>query len=246
MLRESYDVPISLTLAELDKLRVADVPENLRETRDAFVLQCSIGCRIGDFQKISMDNVDVVDGVPFVHYLPTKTARQSRQELPTPLIPFAVDIINKYGFHFKILHNISGKDGYNSKIKKLIQYCKIDRLCSVYDEREKTEIRKPLYEIASSKLARKTFVNLCATCQVDMYASGLHSRSSNAVERYAHIDIQERYRLICYAFNQPLIKVDDNLQPLTNEKPTDRITAIIAGLSESEKNKLRELLGSNQ
>ena len=245
MLREIYDTPISLTLSELDKIRKADIPEELCETRLAFLLQCATGCRIGDFTRLTMENVDIDDGIPFVHYLPRKTATQCREEIITPLVPFAVDIIRENGFSFKILRNISGKDGFSVKIKNLLKHCKIDRACVVYDENKKMGIRKPLYELASSKIARKTFVNLCASCQVDMYAAGLHSRGSKAVERYAHISLQERYKLLCYAFGGQAIKVDEELRPVAKQEKTNRVSEILKGLSSEERKELLEFLTNN-
>ncbi len=248
ILHEEYDVPVSLTLAELDEIRETDVSEELQETKAAFLLQSSTGVRIGDFRRLTMANICVSpEGVPYVQYVPTKTARISREPVQTPLIPTAVEIINQYQFAFSILRNISGKDGFNQRIKKLLKICNLNRPCAIYDEKERQTMFKPLYEIASSKLGRKTFVNLTASCQIDMYAGGLHKRSSDAVERYAHIDLEERYRLFCYAFGESETKVDENLHPIKKPKQeTDRISKIVKGLSEQERKKLLQLLTDNQ
>ncbi len=43
---------------------------------DIFLLHCALGCRIGDFMKLSMSNVAVTDdGIPYVQYLPKKTMK---------------------------------------------------------------------------------------------------------------------------------------------------------------------------
>ena len=73
---------------------------------------------------------------------------------------FALEIIKKYNFNFPILRYVSGERGYNDKIKVLLEYCKIDRLVAVFDEAKSKNEYKPLYEVASSKLARKTHVDL--------------------------------------------------------------------------------------
>lgn len=70
-LREQYDDPFFLRYEEVQQIMAADVPDNLKETKDAFLLQCALGCRIGDFMKLSMSNVAVTDdGIPYVQYLP--------------------------------------------------------------------------------------------------------------------------------------------------------------------------------
>ena len=56
-LREQYDDPFFLRYEEVQQIMVADVPDSLKETKDAFLLQCALGCRIGDFMKLSMSGV---------------------------------------------------------------------------------------------------------------------------------------------------------------------------------------------
>ena len=87
MMRESYDPPVFLLQDEFLKVRDADVPESLQETKNAFVLQCAFGCRISEFKRLTMDNIDVTDdGIIFVHYLPEKTLRENigLEEIRTP------------------------------------------------------------------------------------------------------------------------------------------------------------------
>lgn len=87
MMRESYDPPEFLLQDEFLKVRDADVPESLQETKNAFVLQCAFGCRISEFKRLTMDNIDVTDdGIMFVHYLPEKTLRENigLEEIRTP------------------------------------------------------------------------------------------------------------------------------------------------------------------
>ncbi len=78
MMRESYASPVFLLQDEFLKVRDADVPESLQKIKDAFVLQCVFGCRISEFKRLTMDNIDVTDdGIIFVHYLPEKTLREN-------------------------------------------------------------------------------------------------------------------------------------------------------------------------
>lgn len=212
MMKEQYDEPICLTLNEVIKIQNTDVAKSLQETKDAFLLQCSLGCRIGDFQSLSFDNLSTEENIPFIHYLPHKTMKENdtRTEIRTPLIPFALEIIKKYKFQFPILRYVSGERGYNEKIKKLLEYCKIDRMVAVFNEATNKNEYRPLYEMASSKLARKTHVDLMNKVQIDKYAAGLHAKNSGAVNRYTNIGIKERFILMCAAFGCEY-KVDSGL-----------------------------------
>ena len=122
--RKKYDDPIYLRKEEFQALRNLAPKRTLVETHEAFLLQCALGCRIGDFQNMTMDNVGVSeDGIPYVHYLPQKTreTQNDNKEVVTPLIRFAFDIIMKTGFNLPILKYPSGKSGYNKKIKQLLK-----------------------------------------------------------------------------------------------------------------------------
>lgn len=195
--RTQYDEPIALRKDEFLRLLSISCPDNLIETKDAFIVQCSLGCRIGDFSRLSYDNIDYDEGIPFVHYLPEKTSRELsfRTEIKTPLLPFAFDIIEKYGFKFPILNYPSGKSGYNQKIKDLLRYADINR--NVYAGNEYV----PLWLTGSSKLARKTHIDLMNKVQIDKYVAGLHSDKSKAVDRYINMSIKDRYNLMLTAFH---------------------------------------------
>ena len=136
-----------------------EVPQLMSEVRDIFVLHCYIGCRVNDLRLMTWDNVAVADGVPYIHYMPQKTALQQEDELATPLMHTALEILKKYDFKFPLLRNIWGKDGYNHKIKELLEHCDINRKSPVRDTETGKTKYVPIYELASTKLARKTFVN---------------------------------------------------------------------------------------
>ncbi len=215
--KEEYEEPICLNREEFFKIFSSSVPEALSETKDVFLLQCAFGCRIGDFTSLTMDNVSVDDdGIPYIHYLPQKTLRTNTKkvETETPIMQYALDIIKKWQFKFPILKYVSGQCGYNAKIKKLLQHCGIDRMVKGLDEETGEIATKPLYEFGSSKLCRKTHVNIMREVQIDEYAAGLHAIGSQAVERYHNNGIRSRFILMCAAFGQPIYKVDDKLNVL--------------------------------
>lgn len=134
-----------------------------------------------------------------------------------PLMLFALEIVKRSGFKFGVLKYASGKSGYNAKIKKLLEHCKIDRLVNQYDEATGTMHRVPLHTVGSSKLCRKTHIDISNKAQVNMYATGLHEVGSSAVEHYSMLEIRDLFTLLCVAFNQPQYRVDKQLNVLSEE-----------------------------
>lgn len=214
VMKTQFDEPIFLRADELNKIRNAQMPESLEDARDAFVVQCAFGCRVGDFQIFNMDKVAVSeDGIPYIHYIPHKTANEqsSNIEINTPIVRYAFDIIMKKNFNFKILRNINGSAGYNAKIRSILQICKINRKVAHYDESRKENVYLPLYEAGSSKLARKTHVDMMNKVQIDKYAAGLHKAGSGAVNRYTSLELKDRFILMNLAFGQTDYRVDNEL-----------------------------------
>ncbi len=215
ILKEQYDSPVYLEQKEFLKIVKTKVPESLESTKDAFLFQCAIGFRISDFQNLSMENVSVSpDGIPYVHYLPIKTIGidRERTELETPLVRFAYDILRKTNCVFPILKYVTGENGYNAKIKKLLSFCKINRNVQQYNEETKTSEYMPLSSIGSSKLCRSTHVDMLNKAQINMYAAGLHKSGSDAVNRYTKLELKDRFKLMNYAFDQEPYIVDEDLK----------------------------------
>ena len=65
--------------------------------------------------------------------------------------------------------------------------------------------------MGSSKLCRKTHVDVMNKVQIDLYAAGLHKSGSDAVNRYTKMELKDRFALMCTAFEQPMYKVDKDL-----------------------------------
>ncbi|MCC8176594.1 MAG: hypothetical protein LUC85_05345 [Bacteroidales bacterium] len=214
VMREQYDDPRFLHVNEFQKIMATEVPKELQETKDVFLLQCSFGARVGDFKALNMSKIAVTsEGIPYIHYLPQKTKHTNltKAEIETPIMKFALDIIKKYYFKFPILKYVSGKSGYNAKIKKLLEICGIDRKVKVYDDEKGDNVFLPIFEFGSSKLARSTHVDMMGKVQINLYASGLHRAGSRAVERYTMMELPDRFALMCAAFSQPEYRVDKDL-----------------------------------
>ena len=214
VMKTKYDAPIFLRKEELQAIMRSKIPSDLEDTRDAFLVQCAFGCRISDFFQMNMNSIRVSDeGIPYVHYLPQKTAKaqDGNSEVETPILRYAFDIIKRTNFKFPIVMNVYGEYGYNAKIKSLLQICKIDRPVALYNETTMKNEYEPLYKVASSKLARKPHVDMMSKVQVDQYVSGLHKVGSSAVNRYTMMELKDRFALMNAAFGQPDYRVDMDL-----------------------------------
>lgn len=219
LLKEWNNEPYYLYQTELAHIINTDVPQSLQETKDAFILQCAFGCRIGDFTSLTMDNLSVnKDGIPYIHYLPqkTKNTQGNNVEIKTPVMMYAFNIIKQYQFKFNILKYAFGEKGYNHKIKRLLEYCGIDRKCTIFNNNTKENEYLPLYQIASSKLCRKTHIDIMNKVQVNKYVAGLHRLGSKAVDHYTHLELKDTFILMCLAFEQPQYKVDKQLNIISD------------------------------
>ena len=65
---EVMNEPLSITRDEFIKVISTPVPESLSETKDAFVLQCCLGCRGEDFKQMSLMNIRISEeGIPYIY-----------------------------------------------------------------------------------------------------------------------------------------------------------------------------------
>lgn len=198
-----YDVPVFLRADELKQVMRTAVPAGLQWVKDLFVLNCAIGCRISDLLRLTMDHVAVSeDGIPYVHYMPSKTSRMqtTNVEVMTPLIDPALEIIQRTGLKLMGDNQHYGKQRYNKALRELLQYCGITRQVSLFCHETRENIYRPLYKVATSKLARKTHIDMLNKVQINFYVAGLHHTGSDAVFRYTSLELSDRYALLNAAF----------------------------------------------
>lgn len=73
LFKEELGLKKGLHQEEVKAIKDTNVPAYLQEVKDAFLLQCYIGCRIEDYVDMTMDRVVVNEqGIPYIHYLPKK------------------------------------------------------------------------------------------------------------------------------------------------------------------------------
>lgn len=138
---------------ELKKLHhfvFSDRPE-LELIRDLFVLQIYLGMRFGEFFSANI----VGDAI---EYTPTKTGNRVVRLL---LRGTAKEIIKKYSRPDtqSLVPKLSLPD-YNKGIKKVLKEVGIDRVVAIMNPATGHEEYYPIYEVASSHMARRTFVGL--------------------------------------------------------------------------------------
>ena len=185
-----YGTPYYMSLEDVDQLYRADLSARpkLAIQRDIFVFQCQVGCRIGDLLQFTQG--DVSEGV--LEYIPNKTRGEKPQTVRVPLNATAKEILARYRdeAYPHLLPFISAQK-YNDAIKDAFKLAGLTRPVTVLDPMTRKGVRRPLNEIASSHLARRTFIgNLYRVVKDPAIISSMsgHVEGSKAFARYRDID----------------------------------------------------------
>jgi integrase len=188
--REVYGTPFYLTLDERNIIADYDLSDSpkLAELRDIFIFQCLIGCRVSDLLAMTKDNL--VDGV--IQYVPRKTADRKPVVVRVPLNRRAQAILERYKSckGAKLLPFVNSSM-YNKAIKEILTKCNITRMVTVRNSLNGGQEQRAINAIASSHMARRTFVgNLYKKVQDPNLIGKLsgHSEGSKAFVRYRDID----------------------------------------------------------
>jgi integrase len=183
-----YGTPVYITIEERNKLYkeiFVDRPK-LSIQRDIFIFQCLIGCRVGDLYKMTKANI--INNA--IEYIPSKTEEDTMATVRVPLNQTALVILNKYPDTDKLLPFIS-EQKYNKAIKDMFKLAGLTRMVTIVNPTNSKIEQKPLNEIASSHLARRTFVgNLYKQVKDPNLVGSLsgHKEGSKAFARYREID----------------------------------------------------------
>ena len=109
-----------------------------------------------------------------------------------PLTKKAIEILEKYKeYGGRTLFPFISEQKYNDSIKKILRMAGIDRKVTVINPVTQKEEQKPIYEIASSHLARRTFIGNIYKKVKDPNIIGSmsgHVEGSKAFARYRDID----------------------------------------------------------
>lgn len=193
-----YGTPYYLTLEERDRIYDLDLtgkPKRLQCHRDLFMFQCMVGCRMGDIPRLTRDNIK--DGI--LEYMPHKTKDSSAITVRVPLGGKARAIMEKYKDRRGSLLPYFVDSQYNDGIRELCRMAGIDRRVSVLDPKTRTEAQRPLCDVASSHMARRTFIgNLYKQVKDPNLIASMsgHVEGSRAFSRYRTIDDEMKRELI--------------------------------------------------
>ena len=194
----TYETPYYITIDERNKIYRTNLNRHpqLAIQRDIFVSQCLIGCRVGDLIKVTKQSI--IDGA--IEYIPRKTKEGRPLTVRVPLNPMALEIIARYRNceGDKLLPFIS-EQKYNVSIKRIFKAAGLKRLVTIINPTTREEEKKVLYEIASSHLARRTFVgNLYKQVKDPNLVGALsgHKEGSRAFARYREIDDEMKKELV--------------------------------------------------
>ncbi|MBQ2171630.1 MAG: phage integrase SAM-like domain-containing protein [Bacteroidales bacterium] len=196
-----YGTPYYISIDERNKIyrmNLSRHPE-LAIQRDIFVFQCLIGCRVSDLINLTKDNL--IGGA--IEYIPTKTKDEVGEIVPTvrvPLNSIAKEIVERYKSDERasLLPFISPQR-YNDSIKRIFLAARLTRTVTVLDPLTRKETKKPLNEIASSHIARRTFIgNLYKKVKDPNLIGSMsgHSEGSRAFSRYRNIDEEIKKELV--------------------------------------------------
>ncbi len=206
---EKVGSPVYITSAERDKIAETDLAavwesmskeerkparmplKTLIEQRDIFVFHCLVGCRVGDLVKFKDEAI--TDGV--LVYTPHKTKDSSEEaaDARVPLHPKATALIEKYkGVDSKgRLFPFITPQRYNDALKVIFKMCGITRNVEIRNPLTGEYEFVPIYTIASSHMARRTFVgNLYFKVQDPNLIGKMsgHVEGSTAFSRYRKIE----------------------------------------------------------
>lgn len=196
-----YGRPIYINKEERDTIANFDLSSEdqvLQQQRDIFIFQCLVGCRVGDLLRFTKNNISG----GFLEYVPSKTKGNEEQiKVRVPLNEMAKKLIEKYrnvdrkGRLFPFIEAHS----YNVRIKQVFKKCGITRIVQVRNPKSGEYEARPINEIASSHMARRTFCGILYKKTKDPNVIGKmsgHVEGSKAFARYRDIDDDDLQNVI--------------------------------------------------
>ena len=196
--QDVYGTPYYISIDERNQLYNKDLSEQpqLAIQRDIFVFHCLIGCRVGDLLKMKKNSI--IDNA--VEYIPRKTKEGRPVTVRVPLNNTAKEILNRYSqTEGDSLLPFIPEQTYNYAIKDMFEAAELTRMVTVINPTSGDEEKRPLNEIASSHLARRTFIgNLYKKVKDPNLVGALsgHKEGSRAFARYREIDEEMKIDLV--------------------------------------------------
>lgn len=193
-----YGTPYYISIDERNKIYRTNLSRHpqLAVQRDVFVFQCLIGCRVGDLYKLTRENI--IDGA--VEYIPRKTKDGHPVTVRVPLNAIAREILAKYAdYAGPSLFPLMAEQQYNKAIKRIFLAAGLKRRVTILNPLTREAEQRPIWEVASSHLARRAFVgNLYKQVKDPNLVGALsgHKEGSRAFARYRDIDEEMKNELV--------------------------------------------------
>lgn len=188
---EKYGTPFYLSVEERNKIAETTFHnKRLEETRDIMVFQSLVGARYSDLARLTPQNIDN----DFLTYIPLKTKDEGERPVKAvvKLIDLAKAIIEKYRGKAKgYLLPVPTEQHYNRSIKEVLTFCGITRMVEVRNPLSGEFEFKPLNEVGSSHMLRRTFIgNLYKNIPDPALIGAMsgHTDGSKAFRRYRVIE----------------------------------------------------------
>lgn len=200
-----YGTPFYLTIQERNQLFHYDFGENksLATQRDIFVFQCVIGCRVSDLAHLTKSSI--IGGA--VEYIPRKTKEGKPFIVRVPLNSIAREILDRYAdIPGDKLLPFTYDQQYNDAIKTMCQEAGLNRVVTILNPTTREEEKHPIWEVASSHIARRCFIgNLYKQVKDPNLVGKLsgHTEGSKAFARYRDIDEEMTRDLVALLENEP-------------------------------------------
>ena len=136
-----------------------------------------------------MTKANIIDGA--IEYVPQKTQNKRSRTVVVPLNDKATEILERYKDCGNRLLPFVAQQQYNIDIKEMLKLAGIDRVVTVRNSLTGKIEQRPIYEVASSHMARRTFIGNLYKIWKDPDLIGSmsgHIEGSRAFARYRDID----------------------------------------------------------
>ncbi|MBV6655468.1 MAG: phage integrase SAM-like domain-containing protein [Mameliella sp.] len=153
-LRKTPSDTTYLTDDEIDLFYQADLGDypSLERVRDCFIVACLTGARHGDWEQITNDNIQNVEGIPLLTFYAKKTG----SFCVVPVRPIVREVLDKYDGRLPVISNQKS----NAAIKRA------GRLAGLINPTSESKIIKgrkdiktePKYKFLTTHTARRTLV----------------------------------------------------------------------------------------
>ena len=199
--QQVYGTPYYLTIEERNKVYYTDFSYDARLDyhKDKFIFQCLVGCRHNDLAALTWNHI--VEG-NFIEYIPHKNLLHGKTDVVRcPLCDKAKEILERLDPTMPYLFIKYCEENYRRDIKRILKLAGIDRLVTIQDPVTRQAVQKPIYEVAASHLARRTFIgNLYKQIHDPALISTLtgHAEHSKSFERYRAIDDDVKRDILQY------------------------------------------------